>query len=180
VGVVEPLPASRKPYTAPRPIEEGDAVAGFTCGKPPLDDFLKQRALKNEGKASRTYVVCSTFGEDAGAVVAYYSLAAGAVSHEEVPGWARRNMPNPVPVIVLARLAVDCDHQGKGRGVGKALLKEAIKRSLEASRTIGARALVVHAIDDEAVSYYAQFGFQRFPTDSRTLFLPIETLRKSL
>lgn len=178
MGIVEQLPASRKPYAAPRPIQEDDAVKDFSCGKPPLDDFLKQRAFKNEGKASRTYVVCSATGEHAGSVAAYYSLAAGAVAHENAPAWAKRNMPNPIPVFVLGRLAVDSAHQGKG--LGKALLKEAIQRTLEASRTIGARALVVHAVDDEAIGYYASWGFRRFPTDGRTLFLPVETLAKSL
>lgn len=178
MGVVEQLPASRKPYTAPRPIESGDAVKDFTCGKPPLDDFLRQRALKNEGRASRTYVVCSTAMEVTGAVVAYYSIAAGAITHDDAPAWAKRNMPNPIPVFVLGRLAVDSRHQR--RGLGRALLKEAIQRALEASRTIGARALIVHAVDDEAIGYYASFGFQRFPTDSRTLFLPVETLARSL
>jgi GNAT superfamily N-acetyltransferase len=178
MGIVEQLPASRKPYAPPRPFDGADGVKDFTCGKQPLDDFLKQRAIKNEGKSARTYVDCSAAGEDAGAVVAYYSLAAGAVTHDEAPAWAKRNMPNPIPVFVLGRLAVDLRHQGKG--LGKALLKEGIQRTLEASRTIGARALVVHAIDDEAVDYYTPFGFQRFPTDSRTLFLPVETLAKSL
>lgn len=178
MGVVEQLSTNRKPYAAPRPIQEEDSVKDFDCGKPPLDDFLKQRAYKNEGKASRTYVVCSTTGEDAGAVVGYYSLAAGAVAHDDAPAWAKRNMPNPIPVFVLGRLAVDSHHQGSG--LGKALLKEAIQRTLEASRTIGARALVVHAVDDDAIGYYASFGFRRFPTDSRTLFLPVETLANSL
>ena len=178
MGVVEQLPTGQKPYSAPRPIEMGDGIAGFSCGKPPLDDFLKQRALKNEGKASRTYVVASQSGEDAGSVAAYYTLAAGAVSRDDAPNWAKRNMPNPLPVIVLGRLAVDAKHQGKG--IGKHLLREAMQRALEASRQIGARALVVHAIDDEAVSFYVPFGFQAFPTDSRTLFLPIETMAKSL
>jgi GNAT superfamily N-acetyltransferase len=165
-------------YSAPRPIEAGDDVAGFSCGKPPLDHFLKQRALRNEGKASRTYVVTSGSGSDAGKVVAYYTLAAGALAHEEAPGWAKRNMPNPVPVIVVGRLAVDSDHHG--RGLGKSLLREAMQRSLEASRQIGARALIVHAIDDEAAGFYLPFGFQRFPGESATLFLPIETLAKAL
>ena len=178
MGIVEPLPTGRRPYAAPRPIKDGDAVQDFACGKQPLDDFLKQRAVKNEGKASRTYVVRSAAGEDAGKVVAYYSLAAGAVAHNDAPAWAKRNMPNPIPVFVLGRLAVDARHQG--RGLGKALLKEAIQRTLEASRTIGARALVIHAIDDEAVGYYTPFGFRRFPTDGRTLFLPVETLAQSL
>lgn len=178
MGIVEQLPASRMPYTAPRPIDGEAAIKDFACGKLPLDDFLKQRALKNEGKASRTYIVCSAAGEDAGSVVAYYTLAAGAVSHDDAPAWARRNMPNPIPVFVLGRLAVHERHHG--RGLGRALVKEAVQRTLEASRTIGARALIVHAVDDEAVSFYAPFGFQRFPTDSRTLFLPIKTLQEAL
>lgn len=178
MGVVKQLPTDRKPYAAPRPIQEADSVKDFDCGKPPLDDFIKQRAFKNEGKASRTYVVCSTMGENAGAVVAYYSLAAGAVAHDDAPAWAKRNMPNPIPVFVLGRLAVDVHHQGKG--LGKAVLKEAIQRTLEASRSIGARALIVHAVDDDAIGYYASFGFRRFPTDGRTLFLPVETLAESL
>jgi GNAT superfamily N-acetyltransferase len=165
-------------YSAPRPIEKDDGVAGFSCGKPPLDDFLKQRAVKNEGKGSRTYVVISQLGEDAGKVAAYYTLATGAVNHEACPTWAKRNMPNPIPVIVLGRLAVDGVHQGKK--IGKYLMREAMQRTLEASRHVGVRALIVHAVDDEAVSFYVQFGFQAFPTDSRTLFLPIETIAEGL
>jgi GNAT superfamily N-acetyltransferase len=178
MGVVEQLPNDRKRYAPPRPIEEEDGVKDFDCGKAALDDFLKQRAFKNEGKASRTYVVCSVLGDDAGSVVGYYSLAAGAVAHDEAPPWAKRNMPNPIPVFVLGRLAVDLRHQGLG--IGKAMLREAIQRTLEASRSIGARAFIIHAIDDDAVGFYAAFGFQRFPTDSRTLFLPVETLANSL
>lgn len=178
MGTISPLPAGRRPYTAPRPIEADDRVERFDCGKEPLNDFLRQRAIKNEGRASRTYVVNSLAGADAGSVLAYYTLAAGAVGHDGAPSWARRNMPNPVPVIVLGRLAVDSSHHC--RGLGSALLKEAIQRTLGASRTIGARALVIHAIDDEAVGFYATYGFQRFPTDSRTLFLPVETLTASL
>lgn len=178
MGVVEQLPIGQKPYSVPRPIKKGDGIAGFDCGKLSLDDFLKQQALKNEGKSSRTIVVLSQAGEDAGDVVAYYTLAVGAVNREEAPGWAKRNMPNPIPVIVLGRLAVDSRHQGKG--VGKHLMREAMQRTLEASRLIGARALMVHAIDDEAVSFYVPYGFQTFPTNSRTLFLPIETIANSL
>ncbi len=178
MGVVEQLPREQKPYSTPRPIEKGDGVAGFSCGKLPLDDFVKQQALKNEGRGSRTYVIVSQSGEDAGAVAGYYTLAAGAVSREDAPGWAKRNMPNPLPVLVLGRLAVDSKHQQ--RSIGKHLLREAMQRSLEAARQVGVRALVVHAIDDDAVSFYVQFGFQRFPTDSRTLYLPIETIARSL
>ena len=178
MGVVEGLTAEPKPYSAPRPIEKGDGVAGFSCGKQPLDDFLKQRALKNEGRASRTYVVISQAGEDAGNVAAYYTLAAGGVNHEACPTWAKKNMPNPIPVIVLGRLAVSAAHQG--HGIGKHLLREAMQRALESSRQIGARAIFVHAIDDEAVSFYVPFGFRSFPPASRTLFLPMETVAGSL
>lgn len=178
MGVVEQLPAGKNAYSAPRPIQKDDAVAGFGCGKEPLDDFLKQRAVKNEGRGSRTFVVLSQFGEDAGKVAAYYTLGAGAVNHEECPTWAKRNMPNPIPVIVLGRLAVDSAHQGKN--IGKHLLREAMQRTLEASRHVGVRALIVHAIDDAAVSFYVPFGSQAFPIDGRTLFLPIESIAKAL
>jgi GNAT superfamily N-acetyltransferase len=178
MGIVEQLPTAQRPYGAPRPIDRGDEVADFNCGKPPLDDFIKQRALKNEGKASRTYVVASQSGEDAGKVVAYYTLAAGAMSRDDAPKWAKSNMPNPLPIIVLGRLAVDSRHQGQG--LGKHLLREAMQRTLDAARHVGARALVVHAVDDEAISFYVPFGFQSFPAESRTLFLPIETIANSL
>lgn len=178
MGIIEQLPANRKPYSQPRPIEAGDNLARFDCGKPPLDDWLRQQAVKNEGKASRTYVVIAHTGEDAGKVVAYYTLAAGAVSHDNAPGWAKRNMPDPLPAIVLGRLAIDTKHQGKG--IGKHLLREAMQRSLELAAQVGVRVLIVHAIDDEAIAFYVPFGFRRFPTDGRTLFLPIETIARAL
>jgi GNAT superfamily N-acetyltransferase len=178
LGIDEQLPAAQRPYSQPRPIEGGDNLAAFDCGKPPLDEFLKQHALKNEGKASRTYVVQAQIGEDAGRVVAYYTLAAGAVSHHNAPGWATRNMPDPLPAVILGRLATDTKHQGKG--IGKHLLREAMQRALEFATQVGVRVLIVHAIDDEAISFYVPFGFRRFPTDGRTLFLPIETIAKAL
>ena len=178
MGIVEQLPAAQKPYSQPRPLEKGDDLAAFDCGKPPLDNFLKQHALKNEGKASRTYVVTAQTGEDAGKVVAYYTLAGGAVTHEDAPGWAKRNMPDPLPAVVLGRLAVDSGHHGKG--IGSHLLREAMQRALEVSAQVGVRVMIVHAIDDEAINFYVPFGFRRFPTDSRTLFLATETIAKSL
>ncbi len=178
MGSVEALPAGRPPYAQPRPVAPHDRLETFDCGKEPLNDFLRQRALKNEGRASRAYVVTSSTGEDAGAVVAFYTLSTGAVPLEEAPGSVRRNMPNPVPVMVLGRMAVDRRHSGKGLGAG--MLRQALQRVLEASKTIGARALVVHAIDDEAVTFYTRYGFQLFPAGGRTLFLPIETIARSL
>jgi predicted N-acetyltransferase YhbS len=87
-------------------------------------------------------------------------------------------MPNPVPVFVLGRLAVDHGHHGNG--IGAALLRDAFLRSLEASRHLGARALIVHAINDEAVTFYTPYGFQQFPAGTRTLFLPMETIARSI
>jgi GNAT superfamily N-acetyltransferase len=178
VGSLEALPDGRPFYAQPRPIAPHDRLDRFDCGKEPLNDFLRQRALKNEGRASRAYVVTSLTGEDAGAVVAFYTLSTGAVPLEEAPGSVRRNMPNPVPVMVLGRLAVDRRHSGKGVGAG--MLRQALQRVLEASKTIGARGLVVHAIDDEAVTFYTRYGFHLFPAGGRTLFLPIETIARSL
>lgn len=178
MGIVEQLPAAKPAYSPPRPIEAGDRLEDFSCGKPALDDFLKQRALKNEGKAGRTFVVRAEAGEDAGRIVAYYTLSTGAVMRDDAPGWAKRNMPNPVPTFVLQRLAVSSNHQGKG--LGKAMMREVFQRTLEASRHAGAMALVVHAKDDEAINFYTPYGFQVFPTDGRTLFLAIETIAGSL
>ncbi|HEX8640084.1 MAG TPA: GNAT family N-acetyltransferase [Allosphingosinicella sp.] len=178
MGEVEQLPTGRAPYTPPEPINGDHRLDVFDCGKAPLNDFVRRRALKNEGRASRTYVVNATIGEHAGSVIAYYTLAAGAVALDALPKKLSRNMPNPIPAMVLGRMAVDRNH--KGKGLGRAMLQEAMRRVMIAAREVGARALIVHAIDDEAVTFYTQYGFQVFPTGSRTLFLPIDTIARSL
>lgn len=178
MGVVEQLGTFRPPYSAPTPITADHRLDGFACGKSPLDDWLRAHALDNEGKASRTYVVTAQTGEDAGNVVGYYTLANGSVVREEVPKKIRQGLPNPVPVMVLGRLAVDRSHGGKGIGPG--LLREAMQRTAQASQIAGVRALIVHAIDDDAVGFYAKYGFQLFPAGTRTMFLPIETLRQAI
>lgn len=111
-------------YSAPRPIGEGDEVAGFDSGEPSLDDYLRGRALANhvEG-ASRCFVTCRD-----GRVVGFYALASAAVERAATPGRVRRNMPDPVPVILLSRLAIDAKHQGQG--LGAQLLRDAITRAL--------------------------------------------------
>lgn len=177
MGVIESLP-DRPAYAAPRPITGADAVESFDCGKEPLNDFLTHRAIKNEGRSARTYVVTATAGQHAGRVAGYYTLAMGAITHEDAPGWAKRNMPDPLPVVVLGRLAVDVNHQRKG--IASGLLRDAFQRTLEATRGVGARALILHAIDDEAIGFYTPFGFRRFPTDGRTMFLPVETIANAL
>lgn len=166
------------PYAPPASITAGHRLEQFDCGKPPLDDWLRAHALDNEDKASRTYVVTAQAGEDASQVVAYYTLAYGGVVRTELPKKIRQGLPNPVPVMVLGRLAVDRRHSG--RGIGPALLREALQRTVQASHIAELRALVVHAIDDDAVGFYAKYGSQVFPARTRTMFLPIETLREAI
>lgn len=178
MGISKRGSAPVRPYARPTPITADHRLDLFNCAKPSLDEWLRTRALDNEDKASRTYVVTALTGEAAGNVVAYYTLAYGSIIREEVPRNIRHGLPNPVPVMVLGRLAVDRNHNGKG--IGAALLREAMQRTAEASRIAGLRALIVHAIDDGAVGFYAQYGFQLFPAGSRTLLLPIETLRAAI
>jgi GNAT superfamily N-acetyltransferase len=176
VGVVD-FEAVR-PYSAPVPLAVEHRTDGFDCGKPKLTDWLKAHALDNEGRSSRTYVVVANTGPQAGDVVGYYTLATGGVTRSEMPRKIRHDLPNPVPVMMLGRLAVDERHQKNG--IGPAMLREAMQRTLEISQSAGVRALMVHAIDDEAVTFYLQYAFVLFPADSRTMFLPIETLAASL
>lgn len=173
MGVIE-LDAGRPRYKPPEPITSDHRVDGFESGKAPLDDWLRAHAVENEGRASRTFVVTDA-GRD---VQGYYTLATGSVTRQEVPRKLRQNLPNPVPVMVLGRLAIDRQHQGKG--LGPALLKDAMSRTLRVSLEAGVRALIVHAIDDDAVTFYAKYGFQVFPPETQTLFLPIETLHAAL
>lgn len=158
----------------PRPISPGDDCGAFDCGHPDLNAWLRERSLSSEGRSARTYVVTT-----AGRVIAYSCLAAGAVVRTHL-GRAklRANLPDQVPIIVLGRLAVDLGWQG--RGIGQALLKDAILRALGASELVGVRAIVVHAIDEAAVAFYRQFGFLESPMDPRTLLLPLETARAAL
>ncbi|XFA74282.1 GNAT family N-acetyltransferase [Thermosynechococcaceae cyanobacterium Okahandja] len=143
-------------------------VAGFDSGKALLDNWLKRRALKNEEEgASRTYVVCA-----GNVVVAYYCLANGAVAQTAATGRVRRNMPNPIPVMVIGRLAVDRRWQGKG--IGRALLRDAILRTVRAAEIVGIRAILVHAISEEAKQFYQKYGFAASPIDPLTLMVAVK------
>lgn len=158
----------------PQPINADHTLALFDSGQTSLDDWLKQRALKNEiAGASRTYVIC----EDAN-VVGYYCLTSGSVEHRQAPGRVRRNMPDPIPVMLMGRLAVDRTQQGKG--LGRALLKDAILRTLKAAEFAGIRALLVHALDNQAAEFYRHNGFLPSPMDPLVLMLPLDTARKAL
>ena len=160
--------------SAPAPLAAEHELEQFSSGTPPLDDWLKRRARQNEaGGASRTYVV--TEGRR---VVGYYSLAAGSVLHAAATGRVRRNMPDPVPVALLGRLAVDQGWQG--RGLGSALLRDAVLRVIGAAETIGVRALLVHAISDEAKAFYERWGFRASAIEPMTLMITIEEAQKML
>ena len=158
----------------PTRIDSGHLVAGFSCGNTPMNAWLKHHALANEARASRTYVVA----DEANSVVAYYSLAMGALERSALPGKLRHDLPPEVPVAVLGRLAVDNEHSGQG--LGGALLAEGIRRTLQLANEIGVRGLVVHAIDDHAAGFYRQYAFVSLPGSPMSLILPVETMTTAL
>lgn len=152
----------------PVPLTEAHDCTRFDSGSPQLDGWLRGRALRNQAVgASRTYVTC-----EGARVIAFYSLANGALAHREAPGRLKRNMPDPIPVMVLGRLAVD--RASQGRGLGRALLRDAILRTLHAAEIAGVRAILVHAKDDDARRFYVHLGFLASPADPRTLALPLQ------
>jgi ribosomal protein S18 acetylase RimI-like enzyme len=158
----------------PEPIADKHDLARFDCGNEDLNDWLKRRALTSEGRSARTNVLC-----DGQRVVGYYCLATGSIERESLSSAKlRKNLPDPIPILVLGRLAIAVDYQG--RGLGKALLKDAIVKSIAASEIAGIRALVVHAIDEAAARFYQRYGFAASPLNPRALLLPIETAKAAL
>jgi GNAT superfamily N-acetyltransferase len=154
--------------SAPEHIGPEHDLSSFESGVPALDEWLKRRALANEHRgASRTYVVRDTDNR----VVGYYALATGSVAVEAATGRTRRNMPDPVPVMVLGRLAVHKDYQGLG--IGRGLLRDAILRIAQAAEIGGIRAILVHAISEDAKRFYEVCGFHPSPLDPMTLMIPI-------
>lgn len=159
---------------APVLLDDRHIFDTFDCGVPALDEWLKRRARANaKDGASRTYVAC-----DGSQVIGYFALAAGAVEVAAAPGRFRRNMPDPIPVVVLARLAVDRSQHGKG--LGRALFRDAALRVLQAADIIGVRGLLVDAISDEAQSFYLSLGMIVSPLDFMTLMITLADLRSSL
>jgi len=157
----------------PAPLAEVHRLDSFRCSKPELEFWLKQRARRNQLEgASRTFVVCAD-----NEVVGYYALCAGAVLHETVPGNIRRNMPEPIPVAVLGRLAVHSDWNGQGVGAG--LLKDAVLRTAKLAEEMGIRALLCHAIDESAKEFYLHHGFIESPIEPLTVMLNIARLLKA-
>ncbi len=154
--------------TAPEPFTETHLTESFSCGIPVLDDWLKHRALKNEvSGASRTFVICQD-----SQVIGYYTLATGSIEPRNAPGKIRRNMPNPIPVMVLGRLAVDQRQQQAG--LGRGLLKDALLRTLSVSKQAGIRALLVHTLSEDAKHFYTRSGFIESPLDPMTLMIALQ------
>jgi predicted N-acetyltransferase YhbS len=159
-------------FSAPAPISASHRLDEFECGKAPLDDWLKRRAMANQASgASRTFVVADKDNR----VYGYYAMAAGAVSHKMATGPVRRNMPDPVPVLVLGRLAVD--QRVQGMKLGPSLLQDAVNRSVAVSHNIGVRAVLVHALDDDARRFYEHYGFQASPLHPLTLMLRLNNVK---
>ena len=152
---------------APTPLAENHRLDSFRCIEPSLEIWLKQRAHKNQlDGASRTFVVC-----DGDAVIGYYCLSAGSVARDTAPGNVRRNMPDPIPIVVLGRLAVHADWASQG--IGRGLLKDAVLRTAGVAKEIGVRALLCHAISATAKAFYLKYGFLESPLHPMTLMMPI-------
>ena len=165
---------ARPGLTAPAPLTADHDLSQFDCGESVLDVWLKERALRNESRFSRTYVVC-----EGQRVAGYYSISAGSVERAAAPGKLRRNAPDTIPVTIIGRLAVD--RAFAGRGLGANLLSDALTRLALAAQTIGIAAVLVHAKDEKAKAFYlACAEFLEYPADSRTLFLPMETVMEGM
>jgi len=160
--------------SAPEPLASHHDLEPFASGVDSLDQWLRRRALKNQATgASRTFVACE--GQRA---MAYYALAASAVTVETASGRFRRNMPDPIPVVVLGRLAVDRSRHGEG--LGRALVQDAAGRVIQAADAIGVRGMIVHALSAEARAFYERTGFEPSPLDPMVLMVTLADLRACL
>lgn len=160
--------------TPPTALTVSHEVSEFDCGNDSLNDWLIKRALKNQNSgASRTFVICQD-----NRVVGYYALASGSVERMASPKSIARNMPEPIPVMVLGRLAIDVRMQAQR--LGSALLKDALLRTLSVSKNVGIRAILVHAISGDAKRFYLGYGFQTSPIDPMTLMLPVRHIESLL
>ena len=159
--------------SAPESLSDKHDLSAFDCGEPGLNTFLTRRALTNqESGASRTFVLADKNNR----VVAYYSLATGSIEARQATGKVRRNMPDPIPVMVLGRLAVSLEHQN--RRLGAWLLKDALLRVLGVAEMAGIRAVLLHAMSDRARKFYLQHGFAESPLDPMTLMIPLNDVRR--
>ncbi|SHJ04901.1 Acetyltransferase (GNAT) domain-containing protein [Tessaracoccus bendigoensis DSM 12906] len=163
-------------FLRPRPIEKADNTAGFHSGEATLDRYLTERALANHVSGFARAYVC--IENETGKIAGYYTLSAIAIEHSQLSGRARRNAPNPVPAVLLGRLAVD--RTAQGAGLGRLLVRDAILSTLAAADRIGVRLMLVHALHDEAADFYSKLGFLPSPTDPLHLYLSLPDARRSL
>lgn len=158
----------------PQPLSERHGVSQFASGKPSLDDWLKKRALANQrSDATRIYVIC-----DGAAVIGYYAIATASIAHADALSRVKRNMPDPIPMAVIARLAVDLRCQSKGIGAG--LLKDALLRIVQAADQIGIKGVLADALHEKLCSFYERFGFRPSPSLPLRLIVTVADLRNSL
>jgi GNAT superfamily N-acetyltransferase len=158
----------------PEPLSADHVLDGFECGEGSLDDWLKRRALKNQASgASRCFVVC-----DRRAVIGFYSLSAGGVHHEAAPKSMRRNMSDPLPVLLLGRLAIDRRYHNQG--LGRALLRDAMLRAVHIASDAGVFAIMAHALSEQAKRFYLSRGFVESPLQPMTLIMTLATVRSIL
>ncbi|OGT47883.1 MAG: GNAT family N-acetyltransferase [Gammaproteobacteria bacterium RIFCSPHIGHO2_12_FULL_38_11] len=161
--------------TAPSLLSDEHDVDSFDCSEPTLNDWLKKRAAKNNASdASRCFVICNENNE----VVGYYSLSAGAISRELAPKSMQRNMPDSLPVLVLGRLAIDKNYHNKG--LGSALLRDAMIRSVNIAQDAGVFAILIHSLSDKAKQFYISRGLVESPLQPMTLFMTLATIRDIL
>ena len=164
--------AENAALTEPTLLTDDHNISAFDSGEDVLDHWLKNRALTNvKNRATRVYVTCLNESMD---VIGYYGLSTGQLRHGNAIGSMRRNMPDPIPVILLGRLAIDQSLQGKG--VGADLLAHAVEKSLQVSEIAGARLLVVHALHDTAKKFYQRFGFTQLPGEELSLAIDLNRL----
>lgn len=160
--------------SAPELLSHQHQIATFDSGAPALDDWLRRRAAHNQASgATRTFVTC-----EAQEVIGYYALASSAIATNVAPGRFRRNMPDPIPIVVLARLAVARSRQGQG--LGRSLFQDAARRVIYAAETIGIRGMLAHALSAEARSFYLRLGLDPSPLEPMTLMVSVADLRAAL
>ena len=165
---------SRLSLTPPEPISSEHLLDGFNCGEASLDDWLRKRAVKNQNSdASRCFVICQDR-----IVIGYYSLSAGGISHEAAPKSMRRNMPDPLPVVLLGRLAIDRRYHNQG--LGQALLRDAMLRAVHIASDTGVFAILIHALSEAARRFYLSRGFVESPLQPMTLMMTMATVRTIL